>query len=136
MAWQPIRKRPEWALAVLALLLLAYSELTPFAFATSSSALATQVGRIEWLPLLSYSRADAQSALFDLWRKLLLSGFWGFSFSWVMSSAAPWRAASAGLVVGGALEAAQLLTIGRTPSVGDALILGLGAWIGGIVYRR
>jgi len=135
MAWQPIRKRPEWALGVLALLLLAYSELTPFALATSSSAFATQVGRIEWMPLLSYSRADAQSALFDLWKKLLLSGFWGFSLSWVMSST-PWRAACAGLVVGGALEAAQLLTIGRTPSVGDALILGLGAWIGGIVYRR
>jgi VanZ family protein len=135
MAWYPIKRRPEWALAVLALLLLAYSELTPFAFGTPSSAFATQVGRIEWMPLLSYSRADAQSALFDLWRKLLLSGFWGFSFSWVMSST-PWRAACAGLVVGGALEAAQLLTIGRTPSVGDVLILGLGAWIGGIVYRR
>ena len=134
MAWQPIRKRPEWALAVLALL-LTYSELAPFAFNTSSLAFATQVSRIEWMPLLSYSRADAQSALFDLWKKLLLSGFWGFSLSWVMSST-PWRAACAGLVVGGALEAAQLLTIGRTPSVGDALILGLGAWIGGIVYRR
>jgi VanZ family protein len=135
MAWEPIKKRPEWAWAALALLLLVYSELTPFAFAASSSALATQVGRIEWMPLLSYSRADAQSALFDLWRKLVLSGFWGFSFSWLMRST-PWGAACAGLLVGAALEAAQLLTINRTPSVGDVLILGLGAWIGGIVYQR
>lgn len=134
-AWRPIREHPEWALAVLALFLLVHSELTPFAFATSSSALAAQVGRIEWMPLRSYSRADAQSALFDLWRKLLLSGFWGFSFSWVRRST-PWRAACAGLVVGGALEAAQILTAGRTPSVGDALIFSLGAGIGGIVYRH
>jgi VanZ family protein len=125
LAWKPIRERPDRAWAVLALLLLGYSELTPFAFAASPSAMARQVGRVEWIPLLSYSRADAQSALFDLWRKLLLSGFWGFSFSWAMR-APPWRAAGAGLVVGGALEAAQLFTTGRTASVGDVLIFALG----------
>lgn len=135
MAWDPVKKRPAWFLAALALFLLVYAELTPFAFVTSSTAFASQVGRIEWLPLSSYSRSDTQSALFDLWKKLLLSGFWGFAFSSVRRSM-PRGAACAGLIVGGALEAAQLLTIGRTCSVGDVLILGLGAWLGGIVYRR
>jgi VanZ family protein len=131
----PIGRHPKRALAALALSLLVYSELTPFAFAFSSSALAAQMGRIEWMPLLSYSRADAQSALFDFWRKLALSGFWGFSFVWVRNST-PGRAARAGLVVGGALEAAQLFTVSRIPSIGDMLILGLGAWIGATVYHR
>lgn len=135
MAWSPVRRRPELVPGALALLLLVYSELTPFAFALSSSAVAAQVGRIEWIPLHSYSRADAQSALFDLWRKLLLSGFWGFSFAWITRSG-PGSAAWAGLVVGGVLEAAQLLTIGRIPGIGDTLILGLGAWMGGVAYAR
>ena len=134
MAWPPVRKRPAGALAALALLLMIYYELTPFAFATSSSAITRQVARIEWLPLLSYSRADAPSALFDLWKKLLLSGFWGFTYAWAMG-APPWRAASAGLVAGGALEAGQLLTSGHIPSVGDTLIFGFGAWIGGKAYQ-
>jgi VanZ family protein len=135
MAWPPVRRRLEWLLAVLSLLLLVYSELTPFAFALSSSAVATNTGRIEWMPLLSYSRADVQSALFDLWRKLVLSGFWGFSLA-LASGATPGRVTCAGLLVGAVLEATQLLTPGRVPSVGDALVFALGAWIGAAVYTR
>jgi len=135
IAWEPVKKRPAWALATLALLLLVYSELTPFAFVTSSSAFAAQVARIEWMPLLSYSRADAQSALFDLWKKLLLSGFWGFAFARARDTT-PLGAAGAGLGAGGLMEVAQVFTIRRIASVGDVLILGLGGWIGGAVARR
>jgi len=135
LTWGPIRRHSAGALAALALSLLVYSELTPFLFAFAPSAIAVQLRRIEWLPLQSYSWADAQSALFDFWKKLLLSGFWGFSFARARG-ATPSGAAGAGIGAGSLMEAAQLFTARRIPSIGDVLILGLGAWIGGIVAQR
>jgi len=135
LAWAPMRRHSAGALALLALSLLVYSELSPFAFAFTPSAIAAQVRRIEWLPLQSYFSADAQSALFDLWKKLLLSGFWGFAFARA-KCATPWGSAVAGIGAGGLMEAAQLFTARRIASFGDVLIFGLGAWIGGAVARR
>jgi VanZ family protein len=135
VAWGPIKRRPERALAVVAFALLAYSELTPFSFDLAPSAVARQLGRAEWIPLLSYYGADPQSALFDLWKKLLLSGFWGFAFA-RLRDATPMGAACAGLVAGGLLEMAQVLTATRIPSISDVLNIGLGAWMGGGVYLR
>jgi VanZ family protein len=131
--WRPIRKHPEQALAALALALLVYSELTPFAFALSSSALVASFHRIEWIPFFSYYGANPQSALFDLWKKLLLATFWGFSFA-RLSRATPSGAACAGLLLGALLETAQVLTVSRIPGVGDVVNFGLGAWIGGAIY--
>jgi VanZ family protein len=135
MVWRPIKRHPERALAVVAFALLAYSELTPFAFDLSPSAIARQLGRAEWIPLLSYYGADPQSALFDLWKKLLLAGFWGFVFARARD-ATPGRAACSGLLLGALLEAAQVFTVSRIPSVSDVLNIGLGAWIGGMLNQR
>jgi VanZ family protein len=132
--WRPVREHPEWALTLLALALLVYSELTPFAFALSSAALAAHFHRIEWIPFLSYYGADPQGVVFDLWKKLLLSGFWGFSFAQLRGTT-PFGAAWAGLLLGALLETAQLLTVSRIPGVGDVLSFGLGAWIGGAIYH-
>jgi VanZ family protein len=133
--WTPIRRHPEGALAGLALAVLVYSELTPFTFSFSSRAIIAQFVRVEWIPFLQYSRADPESALFDLWKKLLLSGFWGFSFAY-WKDTTPLGAMRAGLVAGGLLEASQVLSVSRMPSLGDVLSLGLGAWIGGVIYDR
>ncbi len=129
----PIRKHPDRALAALALALLVYSELTPFAFARSSSTLVAHVHRIEWTPFFGSYGADPESALFDLWKTLLLATFWGFSFARV-TRATPLGAARAGLLLGALLETAQVLTVSRIPGVGDVLSFGLGAWIGGAMY--
>ncbi len=133
--WTPVKAHPGRALLMLALALLAYSELTPFDFALTPSAIAAKLLRIEWLPLASYYGADPQSALFDLWNKLLLSGFLGFSFC-LATKKGLWEAAVAGLIVGGFLESAQILTVTRIPSVSDVLIFGAGACIGGTAYER
>ena len=137
-AWKPVARHAKVLLTIFALALLAYWELTPFAFDASSPALTPQIRRIEWMPFSSYYGADAYSALFDLWRKLALAGFWGFAFSRVRGGS-PLAAALSGLVVGAVLEALQVFLRSRVPSVTDVLILAAGAWIGGAVcryYRR
>lgn len=130
-----VRARPAWALLALATLLLVYSELTPFRFAVSPGALHARVARIEWLPLASYYRTDPPSALFDLWNKLLLSGFFGYA---VAAARGPrgLGSATAGLLIGAALEAAQVAAVARVASVTDVLIFGLGAGIGGAALAR
>jgi len=133
--WKPVKAHPGRALLVLAIALLVYAELTPFDFALTPSAVAAKTLRIEWLPLASYYGADPQTALFDLWNKLLLSGFLGFSVC-VATRKGLWEAAIAGLIVGGFLESAQILTVARIPSVSDVLIFGVGACIGGTAYKR
>lgn len=138
MTWTPLTRHAKAALAVFALALLAYAELTPFAFDASPPAVAAQIRRIEWIPFWSYYGADPQSALFDLWRKLLLSGFWGFAFA-RLRGASPLAAGASGLAVGALLEGPQILLAPRVPSVTDVSILAVGAWIGGTVchhYRR
>ena len=135
MAWAPLARRARVLLAAFALALLAYWELTPFAFDASPPALAAQLRRLEWIPFWSYYGADAQSALFDLWRKLALAGFWGFAFARVRG-ASPLAAGLSGLVAGAVLEAAQVFLPPRVPSVTDVLILAAGAWLGGAVCRH
>jgi len=135
MAWGPVERHTKQALCMLALSLLAYSELTPFAFGFSASGITAQIRRIDWIPFFEYYGADPQSALFGLWKKLLLSGFWGYSVT-RLGGATPLAAGASGLVLGALLEAAQILTATRIPSVTDMLDFGLGAWIGGLVSRH
>lgn len=131
--WDAFRTRAAWALLLLALLLVAYAELRPFQFRLTPGSVSARAARIEWLPLFGYYRADAQRALFDVWQKLLLSGLLGFAVSAVRETNGK-GAVLAGLLAGGLLEAAQLLTVARHTSVSDVLIFGLGAWIGGVGY--
>ena len=131
----PLARHAQAVLATFALALLAYSELTPFVFDVSRSAVAAQVRRIEWIPLWSYYGADAQSALFDLWRKLLLAGFWGFAFA-RLRGARPLAAGVSGLIVGLLLEGGQLFLAPRVPSVTDVSLIAVGSWIGGAVCRH
>ncbi len=60
---------------------------------------------IEWMPLLSYDKADQQSARFDLWQKVLRAGFLGFTVARATSMGG-WQAADAGLLLGTLLEGA------------------------------
>lgn len=134
---EPVRRRRGGALLALALFLLTYAELTPFHFALSAAGIAAKAQRIEWLPLWSYYGADAQSAVFDLWNKLLLSGFLGFALLATRARHGPASSAAvAGLWAGGLLECAQILTTARTPSVTDVMILGVGAYLGGRACLR
>jgi VanZ family protein len=129
MRWWIGRWRLQWALLLVALALLTYAELTPFRFTLSVDALALRARRIEWLPFAAYYRAAPEVALFDLWNKLLLSGFVGFALRAVTRRRAVW-VGGLGLIIASALEAAQIAALGRHASVGDVLTLGLGAWIG------
>jgi VanZ family protein len=131
----PVRRHPRLALCALALAFLTYAELTPFAFALAPSVIAAKISRIEWLPLAAYYRAEPQLALFDLWNKLLLSGFLGFTVS-AMGRGKGRSTFVAGLLAGAFLEGVQVLTVTRTPSVTDVLILGAGAYLGGMAYAQ
>ena len=117
-----------WAAAAL----LAYEELTPFDFSLSLSALQAKLLRIEWLPFASYYRADPESALFDLGKKLFLGSALGAACR--LSSPRPYFA-GAGILIG-ILEAAQLLQPYHTTSTGDACSLFLGVLLGAFVVGR
>jgi VanZ family protein len=131
--WWAARCRPAWALLLLATLLLAYSELTPFRFARSLPAVATRARHVEWMPFRAYYRAEPQVALYDLWNKLLLSGFLGFAFSGATGRRSG-GAAALGLVAGAVLESTQVAVVGRLPSVSDVLLIALGAGLGGAAH--
>jgi VanZ family protein len=132
---RPVRAYPELTLLGLATALLVYAELTPFSFAITPQAIVAKASRIEWLPLASYYGVEPQRALFDLWNKLMLSGFLGFAAAGALGGG---RSASTafGLILGGLLEGAQLLTVSRIPSVTDILIFGLGSYLGGTCHSR
>jgi VanZ family protein len=132
---RPVRAYPELTLLGLATALLVYAELTPFDFALGATAVAAKAGRIEWLPFTSYYGAETQSTLFDLWNKVLLSGFFGFATS-AATSRRQFKTAAAGCLLGGLLEAAQVLTVSRTPSITDIFIFGVGAYLGGTCHSR
>jgi len=60
---------------------------------------------IDWMPLLSYDKADPQSARFDFWQKVLCAGFLGFAVARATSTGG-WQAAVSGLLLGMLLEGA------------------------------
>jgi VanZ family protein len=131
--WWAARWRPAWALLLLATLLLVHAELTPFRFAGSLPAVASRARHVEWMPFRAYYRAEPEAALFDLWNKLLLSGFLGFAFR-AATGRRPAGAAAVGLAAGTVLEAAQVAVVGRLPSVSDAIVVALAAWLGGAAH--
>lgn len=129
-----LRRSPlrAWVFVVATTGLMIYEELAPFGLVWSSSHLQARAARIEWAPFAAYYWADPQSALFDAGKKFLLGGLFG---STLWAAGRP-RVLSITLLVGGLLEAAQLLTTSRHPSVTDVLLLATGAAAGRTVYRR
>jgi VanZ family protein len=132
--WQRALVRPGLSLLVLAGALLAYSELAPFDFSATPTFIAAKLHEIEWLPFQAYYVARARSAMYDVWIKALLSGFLGFA--WARTTGrGPWAATVAGATAGLVLEAMQLVTVSRRPSVTDVLVLSIGAYVGGLAHR-
>ena len=133
-----VRTLPWRALVVLAVVFVAYAELTPFNFTLAPAALATKAAQIEWMPLLSFYGADPQNALyalFDLWQKGLRAGFLGFAVAAAAGTGGRY-ALVVGLLMGTMLEGAQVFMLSHLPSVTDVLVFGVGAYGGGVVYTR
>jgi VanZ family protein len=122
---------PAW-LVVGAVALLVYEELTPLAVVASTPALSARIARIEWVPFTSYYGADAQSALFDLAKKIGLGALVGAAMRHA------WRRPRLllVLVLGALLEAAQVLQPVHTPAVTDALMIYVGALVGARLVAR
>ena len=136
----PVRRRPLDVLLVLALLLIAYSELTPFDWMISREAIGAKTLRVEWLPVASYYEADPEMALFDLGKKSVLGCALGVLVQARRASRGLprrlWLPAAWGLGAGAILEASQLLQVSHKPSTTDVLIFGVAAWAGCALYAR
>lgn len=120
-----------WLVAA-AVALLAYEELTPFGVLRSAAAVRARVARVEWLPFASYYFADPQSALFDVGKKLVL----GAALGAAMRHASPRPRLILVLVLAALLEAAQVFQPTHIASVGDALVIYLGALAGAYLVGR
>ena len=105
---------------------LVYRELAPFDWVLTRAHAAAKAGRIEWIPLASYFYADPQSALFDLFTKLVWSGAFGASLR-AAGAGAPWAWT---LALGLVLESLQVVQVSHVPAVGDVLAFGAGAALG------
>ena len=127
-----VARRGARALVGLTGAVLVYRELAPFDWVLTRAHAAAKAGRIEWIPLASYFYADPQSALFDLFTKLVWSGAFGASLR-AAGARAPWAwALSLGLV----LESLQVVQVSHVPAVGDVLALGAGAALGAHLLGR
>jgi len=127
-----VREHAALWLVAGAVALLVYEELTPFVAIASTRALPARIARIEWVPFTSYYGADVQSALFDLAKKVGLGGLVGAA----MRHAWPRPRLILVLVLGGLLEAAQVIQPAHTPAVTDALMIYVGALVGARLVAR
>jgi VanZ family protein len=130
---RPVRARPAAWLLALALLFLVHAEVTPYDWRAAPDEVAAKIHGIEWMPLAAYFHAQPQRALFDLWEKIVRSGFVGFATASLGGATA--MPVAIGLVAGTLLEAAQIVMPTRVPSVTDVLIIALGAHAGGAAWR-
>lgn len=126
------RARASGWLVATAAALLAYEELTPFGVLRSVAAVRARVARVEWLPFASYYFADPQSALFDVGKKLVL----GAALGAAMRHASPRPRLILVLVLAALLEAAQVFQPTHIASVGDALVIYVGALAGAYLVGR
>jgi VanZ family protein len=127
-----LRGRAATWLVLVAAAALIYQELTPFDFTWSTRWARAKSARVEWLLFGSYYGADAQSALFDLAKKLGLGAFLGAS----MRAAGRRGALGWGLALGVVLEALQLFQRSHIPALTDALSIGAGAGLGAWAVSR
>ena len=127
-----VRARAPALLVLAAVTVLAWEELTPFDVTASLAAAHAKAARIEWLPFGSYYGAEAQSALFDLGKKLGLGAFLGAALR-----ATGWRWPAAwGLALAAALEALQVFQVSHIPALTDVLDIGAGAALGAWALDR
>jgi VanZ family protein len=124
--------REAQALVGLTGAVLVYRELAPFDWMLTRAHAVAKAGRIEWIPLASYFYADPQSALFDLFTKLVWSGAFGASLR-AAGARAPWAWA---LALGLVLESLQVVQVSHGPAVGDVLAFGAGAALGARLLDR
>jgi VanZ family protein len=122
---------PGWLVGATAAL-LAYEELTPFGVLRSVAAVRARMARVEWLPFASYYFAGPQSALFDVGKKLVL----GAALGAAMRHASPRPRLILVLVLAALLEAAQVLQPTHIASVGDAVVIYVGALAGAYLVGR
>ncbi len=137
---EPCRRHALAILLSLTVLVSAWVELSPFDWAGSLAEWSARAERIEWLPLSAYYHADPRLALFDLLKKTLVIGPFGFVLALRahrISAAHPrLRASLAGLGLGALFEAAQLGVSSHTASSTDVLLFGLASWFGAVVFER
>ena len=135
-----VKERPAVILVAALVVLIAYSELTPFDWVESSQEIHARMAKIEWLPMGAYYRADPQSALFDLGKKCFLIcplGFLIAGFDCRVPSAKRRRVALViGVVLGWLLESSQLFLKSRVPSITDVTMFGLLSWIGAVMFDK
>ena len=128
----PVPGRTSRWLVAIAAALLAYEELTPFGVVGSVAAVQARVARVEWLPFASYYFADPQSALFDVGKKVVL----GAALGAAMRHASPRPRLILVLALAGLLETAQVFQPTHIASVGDALVIYVGALVGAYLLGR
>ena len=122
------------------ILVIAWAELSPFDWVGSIDEWHSRNEWIEWLPLSAYYRADPRPALFDLLKKLLLVGPFGFLLAMrVQTNAAAHPrlfATVTGLLLGALFEAAQIGLPSHSASTTDVLVFGAASWFGAFVFER
>jgi VanZ family protein len=124
--------RARWALAVAGVALVAYHELRPFDFTGSMAAVRAKLVHLEWVPFASYIRAEPETALFDVGKKLVLGGLLGLALRGSGArGAVGWT-----LLIAAVLEAGQLTERSHQTSVTDVGLLALGAWLAGRLLIR
>ena len=124
--WGSGRRRGARALVGLTGAVMVYRELAPFDWLLTRAHVVAKATRIEWIPLASYFYADPQSALFDIFTKLVWSGLLGAALR-AAEARAPWVW---GLALGVLLEALQVVEVSHVPALGDVLAFGAGAALG------
>lgn len=124
--WGSAPGRGARALVGLTGAVMVYRELAPFDWLVTGAQVAAKATRIEWIPLASYFYADPQSALFDLFTKLVWSGFLGAALR-AAGACAPWAWA---LALGVVLETLQVVEVSHVPATGDVLAFTVGAALG------
>jgi VanZ family protein len=126
------RDRARWALAAAGVALVAYHELRPFDFGWSMAAVRVKLSHVEWVPFASYIRAEPETALFDVGKKLVLGGLLGLALRGSGArGAAGWT-----LLIAAALELGQLAQRSHQTAVTDVGLLALGAWLAGRLLVR
>ena len=134
------RRRAFAFLMTSIILVIAWAELAPFDWVGSIDEWHSRTESIEWLPLSAYYHADPRPALFDLLKKLLLVGPFGFLLAMrVQTNAAAHPrllATGAGLLLGALFEAAQIGLRSHSASTTDVLVFGAASWFGAFVFER
>jgi VanZ family protein len=122
------------------ILVIAWAELSPFDWVGSVDEFYHRLDLIEWVPFSAYYGADPRPALFDLLKKLLIAGPFGFLLAIRLQSKLSKHprliASFAGLALGALFEAMQIGLRSHTPSTTDVLLFGLASWFGLFVFEK